>query len=179
MAARSVYVGPTSAFGRRGSPSAIPGAGRRRGPHHPGRGGGGLGGPCGGDPSVHAGQDVRLGEIVLVPGQADGRRAGPHLQRADLLVTAAGRGIRPLAPLLRVLRLLCHRALLMCRVTPGTAPGRSLSPGPGTGPPPGCRVWGGTGAVAPVVRTERGEVRHASGDGRRVRVSTRVGCPLQ
>lgn len=69
--------------------------------------------------SVHARQDVGLGEVVLVPREADRGGPGPHVEAAEFSGPAA-RALRVLLGALLAIRLLrCHRALLMCRVTLG------------------------------------------------------------
>ena len=72
--------------------------------------------------SVHAGQDVGLGEVVLVARETDGGGARPHVETADVSGPSA-RTLRAILGALFAIRLLrCHRALLMCRAHPRDVP---------------------------------------------------------
>src|SRR3954465_2595034 len=86
--------------------------------------------------SVHAGQDVGLGEVVLVARETDGGGARPHVETADVPGPSA-RTLRAFLGALIAIRLLrCHRALLMCRAHPRDVPVQ-----PTVGAWTSARVW--------------------------------------
>jgi len=68
--------------------------------------------------SVHAGQDVGLGEVVLVARETDGGGPGPHVETAEF-PGPPGRALWLFGALLAIRLLRCHRALLVCRIPSG------------------------------------------------------------